>query len=89
MLDNGKEFTRFSVEAVGGPYGNGAPQKGGIIGGTFLSAEKFFLDLFSVPNGPTSALKPPYYGETLQSGMAQEAGRNYNQPGYLTVPLNK
>jgi hypothetical protein len=28
VLDNGKVFTRFRVEAVGGPYGNGAPPNG-------------------------------------------------------------
>ena len=27
-LDNGKEFTRISIDAVAGPYGNGAPPNG-------------------------------------------------------------
>jgi hypothetical protein len=37
----------------------------------------------------SAVLKPPYYGEELQSGMAQDLGRNYGQSGYLTVPLKK
>jgi hypothetical protein len=28
VLDNGKEFTKQSISAVGGPYGNGAPPNG-------------------------------------------------------------
>jgi RHS repeat-associated protein len=28
VLDNGQEFTRMSVDAIGGPYGNGAPPNG-------------------------------------------------------------
>ncbi|MEO6903377.1 MAG: hypothetical protein ABI315_09500 [Bacteroidia bacterium] len=27
-LNNGKQFTRMSIDAVGGPYGNGAPPNG-------------------------------------------------------------
>jgi len=43
VLDNGKEFTKQSLSAVGGPYGNGAPPNGDYtVDGPRLRSESGF-----------------------------------------------